>query len=175
MISSFLLLRQDQTLNNRSYMRKCFGGINLCQIQIIFPALILSQVGDRNDGTRWAIVILVALVVFFRLASYFLSKRRISSQGSNKGYGYLGGTVCPSCDRPFAIHLWSLRLMVSRYDRCPHCKKWSFVNRQSAEVLTAAENQITRSDIARAERHSEKIEEADNYRRKLEDSRFDEG
>jgi len=156
-------------------MRQCIGRFNLCRIQIFFPVLILSQIGDRNNGTTWAVIILVALVVFFRLASYLLSRRGNSVKGSHKGYGYLGGTVCPSCGRPFSIHLWSLRLLVARYDRCPHCKKWSFVNRQSSELLAAAQNQFDVSDFAGVDGSDQEIEDLEKYRRKLDDSRFNEG
>jgi DNA-directed RNA polymerase subunit RPC12/RpoP len=156
-------------------MRNCTSCLKICKIQIIFSALIFSQVGDRNNGTTWAVIILVALVVIFRLASYFLSKRGLGSQGTRKGYGYLGGTVCSNCGRPFSIHIWSLRLMVARYDRCPHCKKWSFVNRQPTEVLVTAEDKFAGSFIIEDEGSDQKNDEPEKYRRKLDDSRFDEG
>jgi len=173
--SWFQLPLQNRTPSVRTDMRKCKSRINLCRLQLFFPSLVLSQIGDGKDGTTWAVIILIALVVLFRLVSYLLSSRAAIKQGSDKGYGYLGGTVCPKCGRPFSIHLWSLRLLVARYDRCPYCKKWSFVNRQSIEVLASAENQFELTDIARVEDKDKENMEPANYRRKLDESKFDEG
>ncbi|MEW6504128.1 MAG: Ig-like domain-containing protein [Chloroflexota bacterium] len=59
--------------------------------------------------------------------------------GEARNYGVLGGTICPKCQRPTPLHLWSLNLGVGRWDRCENCGQFSFMRRQSLEVLRAAE------------------------------------
>ena len=60
--------------------------------------------------------------------------------GEPRSYGVFGGTVCPKCERPFGIHWWGLNIsFVGKYDRCPHCGKWSLVRRATREALMAAE------------------------------------
>lgn len=59
--------------------------------------------------------------------------------GYQRNYGMLGGAICPRCGRPFAIHFWSLRLIVARFDRCDNCGKWAFVKRADPAELVAAE------------------------------------
>lgn len=52
--------------------------------------------------------------------------------------GLLGGTVCPSCQHPYALHWWGINLLTKRYDRCPHCGKWHAVTPQNDETLQHA-------------------------------------
>lgn len=93
--------------------------------------------------------------------------------GEPRTYGMLGGTVCPKCGRPFGIHWWGLNIsFVGKYDRCPHCGKWSLVRRVSREALAAAE----------AVEHAAYVEETprapvsgeESLHAQLEDSRYTE-
>jgi hypothetical protein len=59
--------------------------------------------------------------------------------GAPRRYGVLGGAICPKCNRPFAVHVYSIKLVVARFDRCPYCGKWSFIHRASHEELKRAE------------------------------------
>lgn len=59
--------------------------------------------------------------------------------GERRSYSVWGGTVCPKCGRPFSRHIWGLNLGVGKYDRCPHCGKWSLVMRATPEELRTAE------------------------------------
>jgi DNA-directed RNA polymerase subunit RPC12/RpoP len=59
--------------------------------------------------------------------------------GAPRRYGVLGGAICPKCSRPFAVHMYGLKLVVARFDRCPYCGKWSFIRRASPEELKQAE------------------------------------
>jgi ribosomal protein L32 len=51
----------------------------------------------------------------------------------------LGGTVCPKCGRPFPRHLFGIKLIVGRLDRCDNCGKWVMTNRATPAALRAAE------------------------------------
>jgi hypothetical protein len=54
-------------------------------------------------------------------------------------YGLSGGAVCPKCGLPFPIHFFSFHAGWNKYERCPHCGKWSWVRRAKPEDLRAAE------------------------------------
>jgi len=59
--------------------------------------------------------------------------------GAERRYGAMGGAVCPKCNRPFAVHVFSFNMMAYRFDRCPYCGKWSFIRRVSLDELRRAE------------------------------------
>ena len=92
--------------------------------------------------------------------------------GEPRDYGVVGGAVCPKCQRPTPIHLWSINLAVGRWDRCENCGQFSLMRRQSLEVLRAAEAaelQAEREALpAKAKSEEEKLREL------LDKSRFHE-
>jgi len=88
--------------------------------------------------------------------------------GAPRNYGPLGGAVCPQCGRPFGLHWWALNLIVSKFDRCPNCGKWSVVGRASREALAAAEAAETESATPRVPALSPE----EKLRRQIEDSRY---
>ena len=88
--------------------------------------------------------------------------------GAPRTYGPLGGAVCPKCGRPFGLHWWALNLIVNKFDRCPHCGKWSAVGRASREALAAAEAAETGAAAPEVPEPSPE----EKLRRQIEDSRF---
>jgi len=91
--------------------------------------------------------------------------------GKPRDYGILGGAVCPKCGRPFGIHFWGLNVsLVGKFDRCPHCGKWSLVRRASREALIEAEAAEYAQNTAAAPRPVLAAEE--KLREQLDDSRF---
>ncbi len=122
----------------------------------------LSAVGERGDGSsltsatrRFEFVsaevgwqaagrigglalggVAIVMVIVIGLQVWLASRDR---KAGRKGYGFLGGTVCPKCGRPFGMHIWGLNALGGKYDRCDHCGKWSFVSRASPAALEAAE------------------------------------
>jgi hypothetical protein len=112
----------------------------------------------------------IALVVGLRLASHFLTREKSTRTGS--GIGYLGGTVCSNCGRPFGIHWWSPRLGFNRLDRCPHCGKWSMVSRSSAEALSAAEKLEDEPTEAETPSAEEQSNDDELLRRQIDESRY---
>lgn len=89
--------------------------------------------------------------------------------GATRQYGWLGGAICPKCHRPFGMHIYGLNAGLSKYDRCPHCRKWSLVRRASPADLAAAEK-AEMAEIGQPE--IEGMSEEEKLRRQLEDSRF---
>lgn len=61
------------------------------------------------------------------------------SQGTPRNYGFLGGTICPRCGRPFSRHIFGVNLVVGRLDRCENCGKWVMTTRATPSALRAAE------------------------------------
>ncbi len=91
--------------------------------------------------------------------------------GEPRDYGILGGTVCPRCGRPFGIHWWGLNVnFVGKFDRCPHCGKWSLVRRANRETLIEAEAAEYAAHVAMPPRPS--VAEREKLHEQLEDSRF---
>ncbi len=96
---------------------------------------------SSEESTNFLLWVIVPIVVL-ALGGRFLASRIANRNGRNSGQpaisGALGGTICPHCGRPYAIHLWSVNLMMTRLDRCPHCGKWKLVRRMPQEMLEAA-------------------------------------
>lgn len=88
--------------------------------------------------------------------------------GAKRSYGLLGGAVCPKCGRPFGLHWWAPNMVAGKFDRCPHCGKWSLVRRASRDELIAAE-QAERAALGVM---PTTYDEAEERRRALEDSRY---
>ena len=86
--------------------------------------------------------------------------------GAPRTYGPLGGAVCPRCGRPFGLHWWALNLVASKFDRCPHCGKWSIVGRASREALAAA------AETESAMPEVPELSPEEKLRRQIEDSRY---
>ncbi|MBN2387816.1 MAG: hypothetical protein JXB85_12430 [Anaerolineales bacterium] len=88
--------------------------------------------------------------------------------GTERNYGLRGGTICPRCRRPFAMHLYGLNLITHRYDRCPYCGKWSVVRGRSLADLRAAERGEREAGLAEKPQSSQE----DKLRRELDDSKY---
>jgi hypothetical protein len=129
---------------------------------------IVSRQFVATSAVTIVVIAIVALVLLFRLASYWLARR---SGSKRAGYGFLGGAICPHCGRPFAFHWWSLRLGIARLDRCPHCRKWKMVQRATAEALAAAED--LEGQVGEVGQASEGQTEEETLRRRLEESRYE--
>ena len=127
---------------------------------------------DSTNRTFYIIIILVALSLGGRAISAWVANRNRQKSGLPPIHGALGGTICPNCAQPYAFHWWSLKLVLSRIDRCPHCGQWKVVKRYPPSVLDAS---------AEAMLEGQKGETADSpplssdaqLRKKLDDSRFD--
>jgi hypothetical protein len=68
---------------------------------------------------------------------HWIDRKRNPAKYSGYG-GAFGGAICPNCGCPFPRHWWGLNFGGKKYDRCPHCHKWSMVERVSEEKLKEA-------------------------------------
>jgi hypothetical protein len=127
-----------------------------------------------SDQSGIMTALLVSSLLVLVVGGRWLTSR-IANRGQEKGAtaatsGPLGGTICPNCDRPYALHLWGVNLMFARLDKCPHCGKWRLVSRASQQALDAAIQAAGGQDGDSGTTKGSSDEEL--MRRKLDDSRF---
>jgi len=128
-----------------------------------------------NNTELWIIIPVVVLAIGGRIIASRIANRGRHKTGKQALSGVYGGTICPNCNRPYAIHFWSLRLVTTHFDRCPHCGKWKMVHRVPFELLEAAAEAAEAAD-ATAEANNpppSPTNPEEKFRNQLDDSRFD--
>lgn len=122
------------------------------------------------------LVILLGVSGIAFLITWFAGGKRRGQDtlplGAPRSYGMLGGTICPKCSRPFSRHIWGFNIVVGKYDRCPHCGKWS-VTRQAApaELQAAEEAELSMIESDQISIQGQPSEE-ERLRKDIDDSRF---
>ena len=84
----------------------------------------------------------------------------------------LGGAICPKCKRPFAVHIYGLNLLGSKYDRCPYCGKWSVVPYASMDKLRAAEQAELANAISDGSGQVQGLSEEEKLKKELDESKY---
>ena len=120
--------------------------------------------GWQEAGRMLAPVLGLALgaMALAALAAFLGERRR--GLGAPRSYGLFGGAVCPKCGRPFSRHWWAPNMVTGKFDRCPHCGKWSLVRAASPQALREAEQPPDASPPPQSE--AGRLEQA------LDDSRY---
>jgi hypothetical protein len=128
------------------------------------------QAGARIALPILGVVLVAALLSFLLPAVFSRGKLAQLPPGAPRSYGVLGGTICPKCGRPFAMHLFGLNLPTGKLDRCPYCGRWSLVRRASPADLAAAEA----AELAGPEEAAGEpaLTPEERLRRDLEESRY---
>lgn len=139
------------------------------QYNFVSPEVERKQVTTIFIGIG-GVVVVALLAVALVQGAMLKGKRKSYEPGEPRQYGMLGGTICPKCGRPFPRHLWGLKLVVGRLDRCDNCGKWSMTHRASAAELAAAEA-AERQEVLADQQVSGGGENHD-HKDVLEDSRF---
>ncbi len=90
----------------------------------------------------WSFVIKIGvpiLLLAFGIPAllYVIDRKRHPQKYSGYG-GAFGGAICPHCGCPFPRHWWGLNFGSKKFDRCPHCGRWSLVGRASEDALARA-------------------------------------
>ncbi len=104
------------------------------------------------------------IAVVFGLQFWLVGRDK---KAGRRGYGLMGGAVCPKCGKPFGIHIWGLNALGGKFDRCDHCGKWSLVRRASPAALAAEEAADAPATQTAGPEASEERE-----RRRLDDTRY---
>ena len=117
------------------------------------------------------LVIVFGLVCLSFVVPWLLGRGKLKSlpPGEARSYGLLGGTICPKCGRPFAIHIYGLKLLAGKLDRCPYCGRWSLVRRASPLELKQAES----AELEQAVQPEPALSPEVQLRRDMEGSRYE--
>lgn len=139
-------------------------------------AVFLSK-EEANAATRrllFPLLGVIALSLAIAAGVSALATRRNASlpEGAPRNYGLWGGTICPHCRRPYAMHFYGLNLLTHRFDRCPHCGRWGLVRRQPIEALREAE-EAERRAAARPDEAPPTLSEEEILRKQLDESRYE--
>jgi DNA-directed RNA polymerase subunit RPC12/RpoP len=124
---------------------------------------------ESNQTMVWTIVPILLLSLGVPALFALLSIRK-RPEGDIPIDGAFGGAICPKCKRPFARHWWSLNLIVGKYDRCPHCGRWSLVQATHPDLLQASYEAMKQADAQSTP--PPPTDPANDLRRRLDDSRF---
>ncbi|WP_420629947.1 Ig-like domain-containing protein [Candidatus Leptofilum sp.] len=131
---------------------------------------------SSSSSNRTVLLIVVPILVISLggglLVTWIANRgRKGSSSDRANVHGPFGGTICPKCNKPFARHIWGLNLGLSKFDRCPHCGKWSLVRALPADELDTAVQAME----AEAKQNQPKppADDEDNWHKRLDDSKFD--
>lgn len=122
-----------------------------------------------QDSTRTALWIIIPILLISFGGRFLVSwiANRGQSPATQSYNGLLGGTICPNCGKPYAIHWWSPQALGTRFDRCPHCGEWRKVRRAQPDELAAA------LEKNNGEQSPPPPKDDDDLKRRLDDSRFD--
>jgi hypothetical protein len=117
------------------------------------------------------LAIVFGVILIGMLLTLFTSRnQRKLPLGTPRKYGVSGGTICPNCGRPYAIHFLALHAGGKKFDRCPFCGKWKLVKSLPNEELRAAEA----AELVRAGDTGQVPSEPEQEKlhKELDDSRF---
>jgi Bacterial Ig domain len=117
----------------------------------------------------------VLLIVIIALGAQMLVLRKKPKLdlplGSSRNYGITGGTICPRCHRPFALHWWAFNAGIgSKLDRCDFCGRWGMVRRASRDELARAE--AAELEMAQPEKPIQAESEEQKLKEMLDESRY---
>jgi DNA-directed RNA polymerase subunit RPC12/RpoP len=125
---------------------------------------------ESSQTMIWVIAPILLLSLGVPALFALLSIRKKRPNGDIPIDGAFGGAICPKCKRPFARHWWGLNLIVGKYDRCPHCGRWSLVQAAHPDLLKASYEAMKQAESQSTP--PPPTDPADDLRRRLDDSRF---
>jgi hypothetical protein len=126
---------------------------------------------DNIKSILLLVVPLLLLVFGGRYVSNWIANRgQQPAPAAANINGSQGGAICPKCHKPFARHWWAPNLISGKYDRCPHCHKWSLVTRQPPELLQASLEAMQQADPPEPDAPGS---DDTSFNRRLDDSRYD--
>jgi hypothetical protein len=148
--------------------------------EISTPARRLNFVTAEQESSGMAGIIIpllggivLVMVGAVALQALFFRNKPFSTLplGASRNYGLRGGTICPKCRRPYALHWWAINIgFRNRVDRCEFCGKWSVVrplSRTELDAATAAE-----LERAQADAHPAIKTERDRLNEMIDNSRY---
>lgn len=130
---------------------------------------------EANRSVLTIVIPILAISLGGIVISMWIANRSAKASGGSLGNvnGPFGGTICPKCGKPFARHIWGLNLVAGKYDRCPHCGKWSLVRALHPDVLKAAVEAMQAAEATRNPAQPGDEDDPNRWRKRLDDSKFD--
>ena len=121
----------------------------------------------------------IFLLIFLILAASFLvtflttSKKLNPAPGTERKYGFSGGSICPKCSRPTPLHTMGFNLVGGKYDRCENCGKWSVMRpRPITELRQAEVAELERVRREESGAFSPAPSSTEKLKKELDDSRY---
>ena len=142
---------------------------NEIQAQFLSPEESRSATGSIIIPLLGTIFGLMILSFAFTMIS--IRRKPRLPLGTPRNYGFMGGTICPKCGRPYALHFLKINLLVGRLDICPHCGKWGIVHPLPLQTLRDAEAAELDWD-KEGKGQVKEMSEEEKLRKDLDDSRF---
>ncbi len=121
----------------------------------------------------------IFLLIFLILAASFLvtflstSKNLNPPPGSQRKYGFSGGSICPKCKRPTPLHFLGFNLPGGKFDRCENCGKWSVMHPRSMTDLRQAEtDELERARLEESGAFTPAPSAEEKLKQELDNSRY---
>ena len=135
--------------------------------------VIITTFVPKQSSLKFILPILgvVAVAILLSTLVPFLtgrSKRTSLPLGAERSYGIRGGAICPKCQRPFALPLFSAHLGFSRMAVCPYCGKLSLVRAESIGKLREAEQ----AELEEKKAQVPEATEEEKLKQDLDDSKY---
>jgi hypothetical protein len=130
------------------------------------------QAGFKFAGP---ILLLILLIIASSFLFTFLSssKKLNPAPGTQRKYGFSGGSICPKCKRPTPLHLLGLNLLGGKFDRCENCGKWSVMHpRSMADLRQAETDELARARLEESGAFTPAPSADEKLTQELNDSRY---
>ena len=88
------------------------------------------------------IILSIGILIVVGLVQFAVMRKRNPDGvplGTQRNYGFAGGSICRNCGRPTPRHIWGFNIGIGKLDRCENCGKWSVMQAAPHEILRAAE------------------------------------
>lgn len=120
------------------------------------------------------ILLLVGIMVIVGLVQSATMRKRNPNgvaPGTQRNYGFTGGSICRHCGRPTPRHIWGINIAIGKFDRCENCGKWSVMQAAPYEILRAAE-EAEKASASEKQTFNEKSDE-EKLRDLIDKSKYD--
>jgi hypothetical protein len=118
--------------------------------------------------------LVLGIVVLIGAVQFMVMRKRNPNgvaPGTQRSYGYFGGTICSKCGRPTPRHAWGFNIAIGKFDRCENCGRWSVMRAMPYEMLRAAEE--AEKAAANEKPHVAEKSEDEKLRDLLEKSKYE--
>jgi RsiW-degrading membrane proteinase PrsW (M82 family) len=95
-----------------------------------FPITLMAWNVGEFGKTIWAVAVQCWLVLYFIAALALLS--RFAFGRLSAGRMLYGQRHCPECGKDYDAPIFALNFGLTRYERCPHCRRWHWTKTHEA-------------------------------------------